>query len=495
MSKFRLKLLLTALFLATLTDGIISSANAQTQANGLQTGEAIFEVLASEIALQRGEAGLALHTSLEMARQYKDPRLAQRAMEIAIAGGSPDLAMQAAKTWDELSPATDSKPKEVLVTLLVLSNRWSDAIKPTTDLLRQQTPAQQENTLLQLQALLAKAKNESDALRAFYEIASTVKISPKDPGLLYTFAMSAEKVGRIDVMEKTLRDILRKNPNDVNSLNALGYSLADRNVKLPEAFALISKAHQLSPKDGFILDSLGWVNFRLGKNELALEQLQQAFAIKPEADIAAHTGEVLWVMNRRSEAEEMWRQGQKLDANNPTLKETLKRFRPDWTRDDQVAKGSWDGRFAVKVTGLTESQNQGGTGGFTLTQEALKDVLEIRNPMGGSIAKIIITPGEATLESDGKVVTAVDADTLVQNTLGLPLPARGLSNWLRGEVRPGSEASIDRNTKGQVSKISQDGWDLTYTWSNNNRLEKLMMTRSSNIGSIDIRLVFDRPND
>jgi len=495
MSKFRLKPLLTTLLLASLMGGVVLSAQAQTQVNGLQTGEAMFEILASEIALQRGEAGLAYNTYLEMARQYKDPRLAQRAMEIAIAGGSPDLAMQAAKTWDELSPATDSKPKEVLVTLLVLSNRWSDAIKPAIDLLRQQTPAQQENTLLQLQALLAKAKDESDALRAFYEIASTVKISLKNPGLLYTYAMSAEKVGHINVMEKTLRDILRKNPNDVNSLNALGYSLADRNVKLPEAFALISKAHQLSPKDGFIVDSLGWVNFRLGKNELALEQLQQAFAMKPEADIAAHTGEVLWVMNRRSEAEEMWRQGQKLDANNPTLKETLKRFKPDWTRDDQAAKGSWDGRFAVKVIGLTESQNQGGSGGFTLTQEALKDVLEIRNPMGGSIAKIIITPGEATLESDGKVVTAVDADTLVQNTLGLPLPARGLSNWLRGEVRPGSEASIDRNTKGQVSKISQDGWDLVYTWSNANRLEKLIMTRSSNIGSIDIRLVFDRPND
>ncbi len=495
MSKFRLKPLLTTLLLASLMGGVVLSARAQTQVNGLQTGEAMFEILASEIALQRGEAGLAYNTYLEMARQYKDPRLAQRAMEIAIAGGSPDLAMQAAKTWDELSPATDSKPKEVLVTLLVLSNRWSDAIKPAIDLLRQQTPAQQENTLLQLQALLAKAKDESDALRAFYEIASTVKISLKNPGLLYTYAMSAEKVGRINVMEKTLRDILRKNPNDVNSLNALGYSLADRNVQLPEAFALISKAHQLSPKDGFIVDSLGWVNFRLGKNELALEQLQQAFAMKPEADIAAHTGEVLWVMNRRSEAEEMWRQGQKLDANNSTLKETLKRFKPDWTRDDQAAKGSWDGRFAVKVIGLTESQNQGGSGGFTLTQEALKDVLEIRNPMGGSIAKIIITPGEATLESDGKVVTAVDADTLVQNTLGLPLPARGLSNWLRGEVRPGSEASIDRNTKGQVSKISQDGWDLVYTWSNTNRLEKLIMTRSSNIGSIDIRLVFDRPND
>ena len=490
-----MKPLLKGLFLAALASGVISSAHAQIQANGIQNGEAVFEVLASEIALQRGEAGLAYNTYLEMARQYQDPRLAQRAMEIAIAGGSPDLAMQAAKAWDELSPASDTKPKEVLITLLILSNRWSDAIKPAVALLRQQTPAEQENTLLQLQALLAKAKDESDALRTFYEITSTVRIPLKDSGLLYTYAMSAEKVGRMDVMEKTLRDILRKNPNDVNSLNALGYSLADRNLKLPEAFALISKAHQLSPKDGFILDSLGWVNFRLGKNALALEQLQQAYAIKPEADIAGHTGEVLWVMNRRAEAEAIWRQGQKLDANNPTLKETLQRFKPDWTRDDQSSQGSWDGRFAVKVIGLTESQNQGGSGGFTLTQEALKDVLEIRNPMGGSIAKITITPGEATLESDGKVVTAVDADALVQNTLGLPLPARGLSNWLRGEIRPGSEASVDRNAKGQVSKISQDGWDLVYTWSNTNRLEKLIMTRSSNLGSIDIRLVFDRPND
>jgi outer membrane biogenesis lipoprotein LolB len=432
---------------------------------------------------------------MEMARQYRDPRLAQRAMEIAITGGSPDLALQAAKTWDELSPPNQTKAKEVLITLLALSNRWNEAVKPAIALLNQQTPAQQENTLLQLQGLLAKAKDENEALRAFYEIASTVKIQPKDLGLLYTYAMSAEKVGRIDVMEKTLRDILRKNPNDANSLNALGYSLADRNIKLPEAFALISKAHQLSPKDAFILDSLGWVNFRLGKNALALEQLQQAFSMKPEADIAAHIGEVLWVMNRHTEAEAMWREGQKLDANNPTLKETLKRLKPDWTVTEQASNGVWDGRFAVKITGLTESQNQGGSGGFTLTQESLKDVLEIRNPMGGSVAKITINPGEATLERDGQVVTAVDADSLLQNALGLPLPARGLSNWLRGEVRAGSEASVERNAKGQVSKISQDGWDLVYAWNRSNQLEKLTMTRSSNIGSIDIRLIFDHPNN
>jgi outer membrane biogenesis lipoprotein LolB/tetratricopeptide (TPR) repeat protein len=495
MTTFSLKPSLWALLLATGLGIGLSCGHAHAKTNSLDSGEAVFEVLASEIALQRGEAGLAYSTYLELARQLDDPRLAQRAMEIAITAGAPDLALQAAQVWDGLAGPKQTKPKEVLVTLLILNQRWSDAVKPAVALLNQQTPAQRENTLVQIQALLAKATDESEALRAFYEIVSTLKPEPQDPGLLYTYAMSAEKSGHIDVMEKTLREILRKTPNDVNSLNALGYSLADRNQKLPEAFKLISKAHELSPKDGFILDSLGWVNFRMGKNALALEQLQQAFNIKPEADIAAHMGEVLWVMNRPTEAEDMWRKGQQLDANNSTLKETLKRLKPDWSVADTALKGSWDGRFAVKVTGLTEGRNQGGSGGFTLTQDALTDVLEIRNPVGGSIAKITIKPGEAILERDGQITTAIDADTLIQNALGLPLPARGLSDWLRGQTRPGSNASIERNAKGQVSKITQDGWTLNYNWGNTRQLEKLTMTRSSNIGSIDIRLVFDTPNE
>jgi len=495
MTKFSFKSSFSALLLAAGLGLSLFSSNTIAKSSSLDSGQAVFEILASEIALQRGEAGLAYATYLELARQLDDPRLAQRAMEIAITAGAPDLALQAAQTWDGLAGLKQTKPKEVLVTLLILNQRWSDAVKPAISLLNQQTLVQRENTLLQIQALLAKATDESEALKAFYGIVSTLKPEPKDPGLLYTYAMSAEKSGHPDVMEKTLREILRKNPNDVNSLNALGYSLADRNQKLPEAFKLISKAHQLSPKDGFILDSLGWVNFRMGKNELALEQLQQAFNMKPEADIAAHIGEVLWVMNRPIEAEDMWRKGQQLDANNPTLKETLKRLKPDWSLADTVLKGTWDGRFAVKITGLTESKNQGGSGGFTLTQDALIDVLEIRNPVGGSIAKITIKPGEAILERDGQLTTAIDADTLLQNTLGLPLPARGLSDWLRGKTRPGGNASVERNAKGQVSKITQDGWTLNYDWNNTQRLEKLMMTRSSNIGSIDIRLVFDNPNE
>jgi len=496
MSKFKLQPYFQALCIITILGaGLCSPSLRAAQTNPADSGEAVFEVLASEIALQRGEAGLAYNTYTEMAKRYQDPRLAQRAMEIAITAGAPNQALQAAQLWDSLAPHSDTKPKEVLITLLALSQRWPEIVKPTIALLNQQTPAQRENILLQLQSLLSKANDEGEALRAFYAIVSAVKPEPSNPNILYTYAMAAEKSGQMEVMEKVLRQILRKNPNDVNSLNALGYSLADRNLKLPEAFALINKAHQLSPRDAFILDSLGWVNFRLGKNALAREQLQQAFTLKPEADIAAHLGEVLWTMNRTAEAEDIWRQGQKLDANNPTLKETLKRLKPNWSLAEEAPKGLWDGRFAVKITGLTESQNQGGSGGFTLTQDALKDILEIRNPVGGSVAKITITPGEASLERNGEVTTAIDADTLIQNALGLPLPARGLSNWLRGEIRPGSTASVDRDAKGRVSKITQDGWTLSYDWSSANRLEKLVMTRSSNIGSIDIRLVFDSPND
>ena len=469
------------------------SAFAQPESNPNRDG--VFEVLASEIALQRGEPGLAYKTYLSMARQTLDPRLAQRAMEIAIASGAPELALEAAQTWSNLSGPTQTTPKEILITLLMLNQRWPEVVQPAIALLNQQNPAIRDQTLQQWQPLLARATNEAGAMRAYFDIFSALKPIPKDSSVLYTYALSAEKLGKFDVMERTLRGILVKNPNDVNTLNALGYSLADRNQKLPEALDLISKAHRLAPQDSFILDSLGWVNFRLGRNTLAIEQLSQAFNMKPEADIAAHLGEVLWAQNKTSEAEAIWRNGERLDANNPTLKETLIRLEPKWLDVNDVSKTLWDGRFAVKITGITDSQNQGGSGGFTLIQDKLKDTLEIRNPVGGSIAKITITPGEATLERDGTLIKAIDADALVRDALGLPLPARGLSDWLRGQVRPGSSASLERGSNGQVNKIIQDGWNLSYVWNESNKLEKLNMIRNSNTGSIDIRLVFDNLND
>jgi len=94
-----------------------------------------------------------------------------------------------------------------------------------------------------------------------------------------------------------------------------------------------------------------------------------------------------------------------------------------------------------------------------------------------------------------KKVSAIDADTLIQNTLGLPLPARGLSNWLNGQLRAGSPARLERDNQGQVKRISQDGWDLAYVWNESKKIERLTMTRNTNTGSIDVRLIFDQVNE
>ena len=377
----------------------------------------------------------------------------------------------------------------------MLNQRWSDAVRPAIALLKEQNIREREQILLQWQSLLGRAQDERAALNAFYNIVTALVPPPSNPQILYSYALAAEKSGQFEVMEKTLKTLIERNPNDIQALNALGYSLADRNVKLKEAYELILKAHNLDPKDPFILDSLGWVNFRLGNNELALKQLQDAFRIKPEADIAAHLGEVLWTLNRPIEAEEAWRQGELIDANNTTLRETLKRLKPSWAISMDVVASQWDGRFAVKASDRPTNNNQGGSGSFTLTKNGLSDTLEIRGPMGSAIAKITINPGEAILERDGKKVSAIDADTLIQNTLGLPLPARGLSNWLNGQLRAGSPARLERDSQGQVKRISQDGWDLAYVWNESKKIERLTMTRNTNTGSIDVRLIFDQVNE
>ena len=129
---------------------------------------------------------------------------------------------------------------------------------------------------------------------------------PDDADLLYEQAMMAEKLGQLDEMEALLRRVIALKPDHAHAYNALGYSLADRNLRLPEAKALIERALQLTPGDPFITDSLGWVEFRLGNRDEALRLLRQAYKARPDAEIGAHLGEVLWAMGQRDEARRIW---------------------------------------------------------------------------------------------------------------------------------------------------------------------------------------------
>ena len=138
--------------------------------------------------------------------------------------------------------------------------------------------------------------------------------------------MLAEKLERLDEMERLLRQIIARQPHFHHALNALGYSFADRGIRLAEAKTLIETALRHAPNDPYITDSLGWVEFRMGNRTQALRILETAFQKQPDAEIAAHLGEVLWSLGEQERAKEVWREGLRLKPNNDTLKSTIKRL-------------------------------------------------------------------------------------------------------------------------------------------------------------------------
>jgi Flp pilus assembly protein TadD len=150
---------------------------------------------------------------------------------------------------------------------------------------------------------------------------------PADTDLQSELAMLCEKLGRFDQMESLLRGIMKVKPTDAHAFNALGYSLADRKIRLDEARQLILKAVQLAPRDPFIQDSLGWLEYRVGNTAEAIRILEAAYKARPDAEIAAHLGEVYWQSGQQDKAGTIWREGLMLKSDNDTLLDTLKQFK------------------------------------------------------------------------------------------------------------------------------------------------------------------------
>jgi len=191
----------------------------------------------------------------------------------------------------------------------------------------QQVSAQNNDQRVQL--ILAEAQLLRDAKQekeAFGVVDQALDKLPNHPDLLYDHAMLAEKLDRVDILESSLRKLIRIKPDHAHAYNALGYSLADRNQRLEEAHELIGQALKLSPDDAFIMDSMGWVLFRQGKGEEGLKYLQRAYSIRPDAEIAAHLGEVLWALGRRDEARKVWDEALKKTPDSEVLTKTVQRL-------------------------------------------------------------------------------------------------------------------------------------------------------------------------
>ena len=187
------------------------------------------------------------------------------------------------------------------------------------------TPAERAQLVLAESQLLREAGRSAEA----YEVVkAALKTQPDNLDFLYEAGMLAEREGRHEAMEDYFRQILAIKPDHAHALNALGYSYADRNIRLDEAESLIRRALAVTPDDPFITDSLGWVYFRQGRLEEALKTLQRAYKAKPDPEIAAHIGEVLWQMGRHDEARRVLLDAQKKNPEHEVLGGVIKKLLP-----------------------------------------------------------------------------------------------------------------------------------------------------------------------
>ena len=388
----------------------------------------VFQILASEIAAQRGQLGTASQTLIDLAKTTGDSRLARRATELALRERVFARALAAAELWRDLAPGSE-QARLVLENLYLAGSRFDDAgaliskrleasktpqeraalwINLRHILLRTGRPqalvglvealqqsdkdslgeAQASLALLQVQAgntqgaqtiaqllnkqtltpstrlelaqaamhlkrhdlaqapleelsqaakepalqsqallLLAQLMRESErAEEGFRLLDQSLRQDPQRVELLYDHAMAAERLNKIDVAEQSLRRLIALRPRHAHAYNALGYSLADRNIRLEEAQSYIEKALALAPEDPHIIDSMGWVLYRRGDLSGALNHLQKAYQLQPDPEIAIHLGEVLWKLDRKDEAIALWRRAREAEPANSLLRETLSRL-------------------------------------------------------------------------------------------------------------------------------------------------------------------------
>ncbi len=189
--------------------------------------------------------------------------------------------------------------------------------------LRDESPQESVTYLLAEAQVLRELNKVQDA---FDLLGTELQRQPDQPEVLYDYSLLAERLDRLDVMEESLRRLITLKPDEAQAYNALGYSFADRNQRLDEAKQLISRALELAPGDGFILDSMGWVLYRRGDLEGARDHLQRAFAVRPDPEIAAHLGEVLWMLGQKRDARSLWSESLRQHPENEELAKVIKRF-------------------------------------------------------------------------------------------------------------------------------------------------------------------------
>lgn len=229
----------------------------------------------------------------------------------------------ALKEYAQVGPSNDFLPAQLRQSEILMDDgRLDEASRRLAE-----ARARQPDYAIQLYLIEAEGlSNRNQVERAWGVIEQATKQFPDDLNLLYTRSMLSERRNDLVQMEKDLRFIIQREPDNAMALNALGYTLADRTTRYDEALDLIQKAHKLSPDDPAILDSLGWVNYRLGHLDQAEGYLRQALEKFPDHEVAAHLGEVLWARGKQSEARKVWSTALQNQPDSPVLRDTMQRL-------------------------------------------------------------------------------------------------------------------------------------------------------------------------
>ena len=187
------------------------------------------------------------------------------------------------------------------------------------------TTNQQRTQVVSAEAVLLRDAKQYQ--EAFEVLGRALEKLPNHPDLLYDYAMAAEKIDRIEVLESSLKKLIQVKPDNAHAYNALGYTLADRTTRFEEARKYLDQAIKLAPNDAFILDSLGWLLYRMKDNTQAISTLRQALSVRPDPEIAAHLGEVLWVNGDQTEAKKIWDSALKENPNHEIVLGTMQKYK------------------------------------------------------------------------------------------------------------------------------------------------------------------------
>src|SRR5262245_275413 len=231
---------------------------------------------------------------------------------------------QAIKWYESIGPGDHFLPSRMRVGNAIAKQGKLDEARAYLRRVSVENPGEETQLLVAEAQLLRDANKHRDA---FELLNGALGKEPENPDLLYDLALTAEKLERFDLLETNLRKLIEVKPDHAHAYNALGYSFADRNTRLPEARKLIEKALEIAPEDYFIIDSMGWVLYREGDLKGAARELRRAYSGRPDAEIGAHLGEVLWMLGEREEARRIWDEALRAGPDNETLQKTIKRLR------------------------------------------------------------------------------------------------------------------------------------------------------------------------